>query len=82
MELFQQPYHTHLILKVDVTGPTVELLLQARHHRIVPRYSVNARGLQAPCFHNTTAGSHDQGDTLGAQTGERALETWLEAGGG
>lgn len=64
------PRRTHLILQVDVTGPAVELLLQAGHHCVVARHSVNARGLQPPCLHNAAARGHDQGDPLGTQAGQ------------
>ena len=66
----QPPSQTHLILQVDVSGATVELFLQAGYHCIVAWDSVNARGLQPPCLHNSTACSHDQGDTLETQAGQ------------
>ena len=63
------PHRAHLVLQVDVTGPAVKLLLQAAHHCVVARHSVNARGLQPSRLHDATACGHNQGDVLGKQRG-------------
>lgn len=61
----------HLLSSVDVHA-LVEMLLQVRHHGIVPRHPVDTGVLQTCCLHYTTAHLHDQRDKLWAAQEKRA----------
>lgn len=62
----------HLLCRVDVHA-LVELLLEQRHHGVIPWDSVNAGVFQTHLLHEATADLHNHWNELQKETRKRVI---------